>query len=240
MTTPNGPSIGQAFLTEARHRLLACHDKVRHCLAQLDDAQVWWRPRPSMNSIANLVLHLGGNLRQWIVAGVGGAPDVRDRPTEFAEQGPMPKAELLRHLEAVVNEADTALARVSDTRLLEPHRIQGFDETVLSALFGCLTHLAGHTQEIVHLTRLQLGDAYRFAWTPATPEQGAPLEVPSKAVAEATDAVFEEPPETLPDPALPAGGGPDVALPPTPASPLGDYVRDLGEEFQEEEDESKL
>lgn len=252
MATPLPPTVGRAYLAEARRRLAACHERLRHCLGQLDDAQVMWRPRPSMNSAANLVLHLCGNLRQWLVAGVGGAPDVRDRPREFAEHEPVPRDELLRRLRAVVDEADAVLAGVGDAQLLEHRRIQGFDETVLSAVFDSLAHLAGHTQEIVHVTRLLLGDAYRFAWVPATPEEGAPREKPTRSVADATDAVFEEGPAGLPDPVLPVAG-PEIAVPlpppaapqtrthpPSPASPLGDYVRDLGEEFQEEEDESKL
>jgi hypothetical protein len=255
MTTPLGPTIGQTYLAEARRRLAEGHARIRHCLNQLDDAHLAWRPRPGMNSIANLVLHLCGNLRQWILSGVGGAADVRDRPAEFAEQGPVPRAELLRRLEEVVEEADAALAGLNDAQLLERRRIQGFEETGLSAIFDSLSHLAGHAQEIVHLTRVQLGETYHFAWAPATPEQGAPLEAASKAVEDATDAVFEADPASLPDPALPPAVG-DVPAPPPPAgeergaatgpapdsyqSPLGDYVREIGQEFQEEEDESKL
>jgi hypothetical protein len=151
-------------------------ERIKHCLDQLDDAQVWWRPRPSMNSIANIVLHLCGNLRQWIVAGVSGTEDSRNRPQEFAERELIPKHELLRRLEEVAGEADAVLAHLTDAQLLAPRRIQGFDETVLSALFDSLAHLSGHTQEIVYITRLQLGNAYQFAWKPATPEQGAPQE----------------------------------------------------------------
>jgi hypothetical protein len=255
MTTQVSQSIGQAYVAEARRRLAAGHAKIRHCLDQLDDDQVWWRPRTSMNSIANLVLHLCGNLRQWIVSGVGGAADVRDRPAEFAERGLIPKAELLRRLEAAVREADAALAGVAEARLLDVRRIQGFDETVLAAVFDSLSHLAGHTQEIVHMTRHQLGDRYLYAWTPETPEQGALYDQPGKAIADATDAVFEEGPAVLPDPALPPSvppaqvppvpAGADVepapaATPTSPESPLGDYVREIGEEFQEEEDEGKV
>jgi hypothetical protein len=167
-------SIGRAYVAEARRRLAASVKRIEHCLGQLDDAQVWWRPREAMNSIGNLVLHLCGNLRQWLVAGVGGAADVRDRPQEFAERDPIPRDELLRRLGEVVQQADAALAGLTDAGLLEPRRIQGFDETVLSAIFDSLAHLAGHAQEVVLLTRLQLGDAYTFAWVPATPEQGAP------------------------------------------------------------------
>jgi hypothetical protein len=177
MTTPTDESVGQAFLAQVRRRLTACHERIGHCLGQLDDAQVGWRPHASMNSIANIVLHLCGNLRQWIVSGVDGTADVRDRPAEFAERRPISRDELLRRLALAVAEAADTLSRVSDRQLLEPRRVQGFDETVLSALFDSLSHLAGHTQEVVYITRLQLGDAYRYDWVPATPEQGAPREV---------------------------------------------------------------
>jgi Protein of unknown function (DUF1572) len=127
-----------------------------------------------MNSIGNVLLHLCGNVRQWIISGIRRTPDVRNRPQEFAERQTIAKAELLRRLQEVVAEADAALAGVSAAQLLEPRRIQGFDETVLTAIFDSVAHFNGHTQEIIYMTRLQLGDAYEFAWQPATPEQGAP------------------------------------------------------------------
>jgi hypothetical protein len=148
-------------------------DRIKHCLAQLTDEQVWKRSQPSLNSIGNLILHLCGNVRQWIVAGLGGAADVRNRPSEFAEHGPIPKEELLRRLDAVVGEAKQVLARLPALQLLEVRRIQGFDVTGLAALFDSVPHFRGHTQEIVHMTRLRLGDDYQFSWKPTTPEQGA-------------------------------------------------------------------
>ena len=129
---------------------------------------------PGLNSIGNLILHLCGNLRQWIVSGVGGAADVRDRPAEFAERGPVPKEELLRRLEAIVGDAQRILAAVNARQLAAVRRIQGFDETGAAAIFSSVPHFRGHTQEIIHMTRLQRGDAYQFAWAPATPEEGAP------------------------------------------------------------------
>jgi hypothetical protein len=167
-------TVGRAYIEQARKHLADRTERIKHCVGQLDDSQVWWRAHDSMNSVGNVLLHLCGNLRQWVVSGVGGEPDTRDRPAEFAERGPIPRDELLRRLKAVVDEADAALAALDESRLLEPRRIQGFDETVLSAVWDSLTHLSGHTQEVVYVTRLQLGDRYRFAWTPSTPEQGAP------------------------------------------------------------------
>jgi hypothetical protein len=169
----NADDLARAVGHEAAQELTSALGKIRHCLGQLSDGQVWWRSRPSRNSIGNLILHLCGNLRQWLVAGLGGANDVRDRPAEFSERGPIPKAESVRRLEAVVEEAKAVLSRLTARQLLEARRIQGFDVTGLAALFDSVPHFRGHTQEIVHLTRLQLGDGYRFAWTPTTPEQGA-------------------------------------------------------------------
>ena len=166
--------LAAAVGSEAANELGKALDRIEHCLGQLSDAQVWDRPQASLNSVGNLLLHLCGNLRQWVSAGLGGAPDVRDRPAEFAERGPIPKEELRRRLRDVVEEARQVLARQTARQWLEVRRVQGFDVTGLAALFDSVPHFRGHTQEIVSLTRLQLGDAYRFAWAPTTLEQGAP------------------------------------------------------------------
>src|SRR5204862_6049645 len=97
------------------------------------------------------------------------------RPSEFSERGPIQKDDLLRKLDAVVDEARVVLARQTARQLLEARRIQGFDVTGLAAIFDSVPHFRGHTQEIVSMTRLQLEDAYRVAWKPTTPEQGAVL-----------------------------------------------------------------
>jgi hypothetical protein len=165
--------LAAAVRTEAANELTEALDRIRHCLGQLTDEQVWWRSQPWMNSIGNLVLHLCGNVRQWIIAGLGGAADVRNRPAEFAERGPIPKEELSSKLDAVVSEAKEVLGRLTARQMLEVRRIQGFNVSGFGAIFSSIPHFRGHTQEIVHLTRLKLGDAYRFAWKPTTPEQGA-------------------------------------------------------------------
>ncbi len=165
--------IGRAFLDVARHQMTERVERIEHCVGQLSDAQLWWRPREEMNSIANLLLHLGGNMTQWILSGVGGEPDYRRRPAEFSDRSLTPKAEVMDRFRHVVSRVDALLASFDETKLLESRKIQGFEETVLSAIWHSLEHLGGHTQEIIALTRMQLGAQYVFAWTPATVEQGA-------------------------------------------------------------------
>ncbi len=173
-STPATTDLATALGAAASHELTKALDRIKHCLDQLTDEQVWQRPTESMNSIGNLILHLCGNLRQWIVAGIGGEQDVRQRPKEFSERGPISKLELVRRLDEVVAQAQDALKKTSAQDLLRQRCIQGFDMNGLEAIFDSVPHFRGHTQEIIHMTRLQLGDAYKFAWTPTTSEQGAP------------------------------------------------------------------
>ncbi|MCA9067462.1 MAG: DUF1572 family protein [Planctomycetaceae bacterium] len=170
---PSAQNLMATVSQEAIQELEDALGKIKHCLGQLDDEQIWWRPIPTMNSIANLVLHLCGNVRQWIVSGVGGVEDKRNRPQEFSERGPIGSDELLGRLEATITEAKEAIARASAKDLLATRRIQGFDVTGFGAIFHSVSHFRGHTQEIVHMTRFQLGEHYQFDFVPTTPEQGA-------------------------------------------------------------------
>ena len=172
-TMPATADLAAALSAAASHELTKALDRIKHCLEQLTDEQVWQRPSESMNSIGNLILHLCGNLRQWIVAGVGGEKDVRQRPKEFSERGPISKMELVRRLDEVVAQAQDALKKASAQDLLRQRCIQGFDVNGLEAIFDSVPHFRGHTQEIIHMTRFLLRDAYKFAWVPSTPQEGA-------------------------------------------------------------------
>jgi uncharacterized damage-inducible protein DinB len=152
-----------AFRASMRHAVAEGVYKVEHCLRQLDDAQVWWRPAPEMNSIANLLLHVSGNLRQWIVVTAGGAAqDHRDRQAEFNDRSHRPKAELLAILKATVKDVDAVLASLSEERLIEPVIVQGYSTHAAGAVTHSITHFCGHVQEIIHISRAQLRERYQF------------------------------------------------------------------------------
>ena len=151
-------------LNQAVHNELdAALGRIAHCVNQLSDEQVWWRPPQGMNAIGNLVLHLTGNVKQMIADNLTGTPDTRNRPAEFAVREPLPKAELLRRLTESVSLAKSAFTGAPDERLAQVARVNNFDLTGVEAAIRCLAHFRGHTQEIIHMTRELLGDKYQFA-----------------------------------------------------------------------------
>lgn len=156
-------NVSEAFIAQARAYLTTDYlPKIERCLEKLSDDQVWWRPNPDSNSIGNLVLHLSGNARQWIVSGVGGGSDARDRAQEFAERSLIPRAELMKRLSQAVAEVDAVLAQLDLATLLEPRRIQDCDVSVLDAIFHVVEHFSMHTGQIVMMTKMMTGSDLRF------------------------------------------------------------------------------
>ena len=155
--------IARAFIEEARSQLAADYlPKIERCLEGLSDAQIWWRPNEQSNSIGNLLLHLAGNARQWIVCGVGGASDRREREREFNQRDEIPRDALLAALRATLAEVDETLASVDPNSLLEERRIQGLDVSLLRAIFHVVEHFSMHTGQIIQLTKLLKGDDLAF------------------------------------------------------------------------------
>ncbi len=156
-------ATGAAFLTQSREYLTAHYlPKIQAALEQLDEADLWWRPNPASNAIGNLLLHLAGNIRQWIVGGVGGMPDRRDRPAEFAATGHRSREELLRILTDAVLEADAVLARTDPASLHELRAIQGRECTVLAAIYHVVEHFGMHTGQILYIAKLRSGKDLEF------------------------------------------------------------------------------
>ena len=131
--------------------------RIEHCVHGLSEEEIWWRPNPSSNSVGNLLLHLEGNVRQWIISGVGKVPDTREREKEFREQGPLARNDLLGSLRRTVEEASTILRRITSEQLLDQRRIQVYEVTVLEAVYHVVEHFSHHTGQILFVTK-QLQD----------------------------------------------------------------------------------
>ncbi|MEM1213739.1 MAG: DUF1572 family protein [Planctomycetota bacterium] len=137
-------------------------DRMLHCLDQCNERDIWWRPTPAMNALGNVVLHVCGNLRQWVVTTLRGEPDDRDRAAEFAEVGPIPKPRLVAVLGQTVRDAQAAVESASDAEMRRVRFVQIGEYSGLDASVQSMAHLEGHAQEAIYMTRLRLGASYRF------------------------------------------------------------------------------
>lgn len=165
----------QAFVNEQNGLLDAAMVKLSNCIQQLSDQQLWWRPTADQNSVANLIIHVCGNMTQWIVCGVGGEQDKRDRESEFAATGGLGQSELIERLESVTGRVRQVIEDTPTGQLLAERTVQGFEVTGMGAIVHSVTHFVGHTHQIIQLTRLQLGHAYQFAWSPDAGESSLPI-----------------------------------------------------------------
>jgi uncharacterized damage-inducible protein DinB len=109
-----------------------------------------------------MLLHLNGNVRQWLISGLGGEPDARHRPVEFAARGETSGRDAYARLESTVNDACRVLSGLNDEELLKERMIQGFQQTGLSAILHVVEHFSYHTGQIVYVTKLRRHQDLKF------------------------------------------------------------------------------
>lgn len=154
MATQQDTTTG-LFLEFSRNKLVTQYwPRLKACIESLTDEQVWWRPNASSNSIGNLVLHLNGNMRQWVVAAFSKLDDRRDRPAEFAAMGGASRAELLAMLGATVSEVEATLQRLTEAELTAAYEIQGYNVHGLDAVYQMVEHFGLHYGQIAYITKM--------------------------------------------------------------------------------------
>lgn len=153
---PDISAVHQAFIGAASERLRQQEARIQDCLSRLSDDQIWARGNPNSNSVGNLVLHLIGNLGQWVVAGVGGEPDSRDRDSEFNTQSGISSAELAARLHARLDEVVRIVETLPAQRLLESVTPQGYTLPVMEVITHITEHFYHHGGQIILLTKLYL------------------------------------------------------------------------------------
>ena len=151
------------FISQSRKLLSAEYlPKITRCLKELPAADLWWKPNPNSNSAGNLIRHLSGNVRQWLVAGVGRTPDTRDRRSEFEASGGQGATVLLGSLRTTLSEADAVLASLTADDLLDGRTIQGLNVTVLEAVYHVVEHFSAHVGQLIYITKLRTGLDLQF------------------------------------------------------------------------------
>jgi hypothetical protein len=151
-------SAAQLFLEFSKDKLLEQYwPRLRQSVESLTEQQVWWRPNEASNSIGNLILHLNGNVRQWIISSFNAQEDKRERSAEFAARQGITVADLLRTLGTTMDEAGTVLARLTEADLVAPYGIQGYHVTGLGAVYQVVEHFGLHYGQITYIAKSLVG-----------------------------------------------------------------------------------
>ena len=162
MTGANADVAG-LFLEHSRRKLFGeWWPRLRSMAEGLSEEQLWWRPNEASNSIGNLLVHLNGNVRQWMVASFNRQEDLRNRPAEFAEKAGGTASEVLAPLGATMDEAAAVLSRLNEEDLLAPMDIQGYHVTGLVAVYQVVEHFGLHYGQIVYVTKALEGKDLGF------------------------------------------------------------------------------
>ncbi len=128
--------------------------KIKACIKQLDEKDIWFRHNEHVNSVGNILLHLCGNIRQWIISSLGGAPDIRERDLEFSTMGGFTKEELTTRWQDTMQEAVTVITDASPENLLRRREVQGSAHSGIGIIIHVTEHYSYHTGQIIFLTKL--------------------------------------------------------------------------------------
>ncbi len=143
-----------ALINETRRRIIEeSIPRIKKCLAELNEEEIWQRPNENSNSVGNLLLHLCGNVTQWMGSGLGKLPDHRLRDKEFEERGPLPTSTLYNKLDDLIVLINEVLDNLKKEDLLQLHDVQVYRENGVSILVHVIEHFSYHTGQITYFVK---------------------------------------------------------------------------------------
>jgi uncharacterized damage-inducible protein DinB len=152
--TATHADVSELFLEHSRQKLLQQYwPRLKSCVESLTDEQLWWRPNEACNSIGNLLLHLNGNVRQWLVASFNRLEDSRNRPSEFNQCESISASALLDQLGTTMQQASEVLARLTSADLAARYEIQGYKVSDLDAVYQVVEHFAMHYGQVLYIVK---------------------------------------------------------------------------------------
>ncbi len=146
--------FAKEFVEQSISRLNENTPRILKCLEQLSEVEVWYRPNENSNSIGNLILHLCGNIRQYAISSLGYMPDGRIRELEFSTKEGYTKAELIEKLTQTVDDAVKTIGNSTESNLLQPRLVQGFNLTGIGIIIHVTEHYSYHTGQITYYTKM--------------------------------------------------------------------------------------
>jgi uncharacterized damage-inducible protein DinB len=154
--------FAEEFIDQAINRLEENTPKIQKCLDELTEDEIWQRPSPSSNSVGNIILHLCGNITQYILSSLGGIEDKRERDKEFSTAGGLSKKELFDKLQSTLTQATDIIRDINKEDLLRKRLVQGFELSAIGIILHVVEHYSYHTGQIIFWTKLLKGKDLGF------------------------------------------------------------------------------
>ena len=132
--------------------------RIKKCLSLLSEEQIWYQPNENLNSIGNLILHLEGNVNQWVISTFTDKKDTRVRSSEFDPTRKEQKADLFERLNNLIVNTLEAINNISDVDLIKVYNVQCYKETGVSILIHVIEHFSYHVGQITFYTKFLLNE----------------------------------------------------------------------------------
>jgi uncharacterized damage-inducible protein DinB len=155
-------AIEELFLDASASKLRQSVGRIEVCLGKLTEEQIWARGHENENAVGNLVLHLEGNVRQWILCSLGGESHERDRDAEFAARGGWYSAQLAGRLRVTVEHAAKVILGLGPDELTKIYTIQKYEVSGVEAVLHVVEHFSYHTGQIIFATKFVTGEDLGF------------------------------------------------------------------------------
>ena len=147
-------TIENEFIHESISRLRENTPKIKKCFDELTEEEIWGRPNTSSNSIGNIIVHLCGNITQYILSSLGNVEDKRERDKEFSIQGGLNKKELIDKLQSTIDQAAHIIEGIDPNDMLRIRSVQGYKLTAIGIIIHVVEHYSYHTGQIIFWTKL--------------------------------------------------------------------------------------
>ena len=147
-------SLTEIFRESSRNHLRDNLLRVEHCLKELDEETLWFSPNSSLNSAGNLLLHLNGNIRQYILSSVGNEKDIRRREEEFRHHSDIALSSLFETHKEVVEKARAVIKVVSKEELKRYRKVQGFEMNGMQIIQHVVEHYSYHLGQIAYIVKM--------------------------------------------------------------------------------------
>ena len=140
--------FAKEFIEQSIYRIDENAQRIKKCLQEIDEMEIWKSPNDNLNSIGNLILHLCGNIRQYIISALGENEDTRERDKEFSAKEGLTKLELLNQLNSIISEAIGIIKNIDEEILTKIYSVQGFGLSGIGIIIHVTEHLSYHTGQI--------------------------------------------------------------------------------------------